>query len=218
MREAYQTLKTAGIIETANGRAPRVAKITDSGIVQLLGHTVRTEQVMVHHILELGAAIEINAAEGAARNRKAEHASALTEHVDRMKASLEYPSRFVTHDIAFHGTIAQASGNPLLEIMVRAMRKSLAASMQTVFRNGKQHTDHDQIIRTHRRIAEAISDRDADQAKRWMKHHFDQAFLSLPDGAPVQRAKAAGERSGVWPQKPTFFTWESCSRYTYTTT
>src|SRR6516164_224717 len=100
--EAYQTLKTAGIIETANGRSPRVAKITDTGIVQLLEHAVRTEQAMVHHILDLRVVIEVNAAERAARNRKADQAAALLEHVERMKASLDYPSRFVTHDMAFH--------------------------------------------------------------------------------------------------------------------
>jgi len=195
VREAYQTLKTAGIIETANGRSPRVAKITDTGIVQLLEHAVRTEQAMVHHILDLRVVIEVNAAERAARNRKSEQAAALLEHVEGMKDSLDYPSRFVTHDMAFHETIAQATGNPLLEIMVRAMRKSLAASMQTVFRNWK-HTDHDQIIRTHRRIAEAISNRDPDQARRWMKRHFDEAFLSLTGrrvsfaGKPKARANA----------------------------
>jgi DNA-binding FadR family transcriptional regulator len=190
VREAYQTLKTAGIIETSNGRAPRVAKITDTGIVQLLEHAVRTEQAMVHHILDLREAIEVNAAERAARNRKTEHVSALLEHVDRMKASLDYPSRFVTHDMAFHETIAQATGNPLLEIMVRAMRKALAASMQTVFRNWKQRTDHDQIIRTHRRIAEAIRDRDAEKARRCMKRHFDEAFVSFTG----RRASSAGKK------------------------
>jgi len=189
VREAYQSLKTAGVIETANGRAPRVARITDTGIVQLLEHAVRTEQAMVHHILDLRVAIEVNAAERAARNRKTAQVSALIERVELMKASLDYPSRFVTHDTAFHEIIAQATGNPLLEIMVRAMRKSLAASIQTVFRNWK-HTDHDQIIRTHRRIAEAIRDRDADKSRRYMKRHFDEAFVSFTG----RRASSVGKQ------------------------
>ena len=190
VREAYRTLKTAGIIDIANGRAPRVAKITDSAIVQLLEHAVSTEQARIRHILDLRVGIEVNGAEMAARNRKAEHVSALIDHVDKMQTSLDNPRRFVSNDIAFHQTIAEATGNPLLELMVRAMRKSLAASMQSVFRNWKERSDQDQIVRTHRRIAEAICDRDPVEASRSMKLHFDEAFISLAGGS----ASSAGSR------------------------
>jgi GntR family transcriptional repressor for pyruvate dehydrogenase complex len=193
VREAYRTLKSAGVIDTANGRAPRVAKITDTGIVQLLEHAVITEQAMIHHILDLRAAIEVKGAEMAARNRKEEHVSILMEQVEKMKTSLAFPSRFVAHDMAFHATIAQATANPLFEVMVQAMRKSLAASMRTVFRNWKQRADHDQIIRTHRRIAEAICDGDPEEARRSMKLHFDEALISF-SGARASSASVSRKR------------------------
>ena len=69
VREAYRSLSSAGLVEIANGRSPRVGQITNRSLIQLLEHALITRQASAAHILELRSAIEEHAAELAARNR-----------------------------------------------------------------------------------------------------------------------------------------------------
>src|SRR5580704_16697443 len=74
VREAFRALQMAGILEISNGRSPRVGRISDEGIAQLIQHALSTEQASFEHVLDLRAAIEIRAAALAAAHRTSEDA------------------------------------------------------------------------------------------------------------------------------------------------
>ena len=179
VREAFRALKMAGILEISNGRSPRVARISDQGIAQVLQHAISTEQATIEQVLDLRAAIEVRAAELAATHRAQLDVEALRKAVANMRAFKENQNRFIESDALFHATIAQATGNPLFAIIGGAIRGSLTASIRAGLRNRKTIRELDQIVATHGNIAEAISDRDPVRARNYMAIHFDEAIKSF---------------------------------------
>jgi DNA-binding FadR family transcriptional regulator len=179
VREAFRALKMAGVLEISNGRSPRVARISDEGIGQVLDHALSTEQVTIQQVLDLRAAIEIRGAELAATHRTDADVEALRKEVGNMQAFKAIQNRFVESDARFHETIAQSTGNPLFAIVGGALRAALKASIRTGLRNRTTVRQLDQIVATHRAIADAIGDRDAARARKYMAIHFDEAMRSF---------------------------------------
>src|SRR5215469_14219203 len=69
VRQAYHSLRTAGILEIAMGRSPRVGELSHAAFTPIFLHALSTEQVSVEDVLELRFAVEVHAAELAARHR-----------------------------------------------------------------------------------------------------------------------------------------------------
>jgi DNA-binding FadR family transcriptional regulator len=179
VREAYRALKMAGILDISNGRAPRVGRISNEGIAHVLQHALSTEQATIEQVLELRAAIEVRAAEMAAVNRKPADAAALLKEVANMEAATQSEDRFIQSDTRFHEVIAHATGNPLFGIIGGAIRGSLTASIRAGLRNRTTVRQLNHIVATHKRIADAIGDRNPAEAKKYMTLHFKEALMSF---------------------------------------
>ncbi len=179
VREAFRALKMAGILEISNGRSPRVARINDEGFAQVLQHALSTEQATIEQVLDLRAAIEIRGAELAAKHRSAQDVEALRKEVGNMQAFKTVQNRFIESDARFHETIAHSTGNPLFAVVGSALRGALTASIRAGLRNRTTLRQLDQIVATHKAIADAISDQDAVRARKYMAIHFNEAIRSF---------------------------------------
>src|SRR6266545_5863352 len=51
VRQAYHSLRTAGILEIAMGRSPRVGELSHDAFTPILLHALSTEQVSVEDVL-----------------------------------------------------------------------------------------------------------------------------------------------------------------------
>src|SRR5215467_12581722 len=85
VRQAYHSLRTAGILEIAMGRSPRVGELSHAAFTPLLAHALSTEQVSVEDVLELRFAVEVHAAELAATHRDLSQVEALNKLVAGMR-------------------------------------------------------------------------------------------------------------------------------------
>jgi DNA-binding FadR family transcriptional regulator len=179
VREAFRALKAAGIIEISNGRSPRVGRISDEGIGQVLQHAISTEQVTVAQVLDLRAAVEIRAAELAAIHRSPDHVDTLFGMAKNMRSSGDAARRFIESDARFHEVIAIATGNPLFTLIWSAINESLKASIREGLKNRRRLNQVDRIVSTHDRIAAAIAAQDAPRARRYMTIHFEEARVSV---------------------------------------
>src|SRR5579859_7915473 len=59
VREAYRGLRIAGILDISNGRSPKVGRIHEGVLADLLEHALSTEQATAEQALHLRAAIEV---------------------------------------------------------------------------------------------------------------------------------------------------------------
>jgi DNA-binding FadR family transcriptional regulator len=160
VREAYRGLRMAGILDISNGRPPRVGRINEGVLAHLLDHALSTEQATAEQALHLRTAIEVRAAELAAENRLPSHVSALQKEVTNMGANIANQDLFAEADARFHEVIGSATGNPLFGLIGSALRGALKTSIRAGLRNRVVQSELDQVVVTHQRIVDAISDGD----------------------------------------------------------
>ena len=86
-----------------------------------------------------------------------------------MFASIDDPQAFLLHDISFHRALARASGNLVLSALVEMVSAIF-------YEQRKETAGLDRDLRPsaeqHRRIYQAIRERDADAALREMDAHL----------------------------------------------
>jgi len=179
VRQAYHSLRTAGILEIAMGRSPRVGEMSHAAFTPLFVHALSTEQASVEDVLELRCAVEVRAAELAATHRNSGHVEALRKAVEEMRKTVKELDRFARVDVRFHQVIGNATGNPLFEIFSRALRGSYESSIRTGLHSRTTLAQINQIVDTHEAIVDAIEAQRPSQAHKLMALHFEEAKNAL---------------------------------------
>lgn len=182
VREAYRSLRAAGVIEVAPGRAPRVGTLSNAAFIQLLRHALATRQTAPEEVLDLRSAVETRAAEIAASHRTDKHLLLLQKAVDGMRRHVLDPGRFVRHDVLFHEAIAAATGNPLFELVSSALRVSLEASIRAGLDSPVTQSRLLRVVETHQAIVDAIQARQPARAAFLMAVHFEEAKDGIQQG------------------------------------
>ncbi len=198
IREAYRSLSSAGIVDVANGRLPRVGRISHRALTQILQHALWTDQASATDILELRGSIEERAVELAAKRRTARDVTDLRRAVDLMRSAGRQAERYVRGDLSFHETIARAAGNPLFALVCKALRESIGMSMRVSLRGRRSRRELGQRRRdAHDAIATAIENGKGAQARKLMVLHFDDAraavlrLTTVPDVTRSRRSNAS---------------------------
>lgn len=136
--------------------------------------------------------LESHLAALAAERGREEHFTALAEEVTEMYATFHEPQEYLIHDMRFHRTIAEASGNPILAVLMETIMAALYDERRKTVERSR---DLKQTAEIHREIYRAIRSRNAAQSRSVMEHH-----LKLAESAQVSEqasAKSAQKRAGT---------------------
>jgi GntR family transcriptional regulator, transcriptional repressor for pyruvate dehydrogenase complex len=197
VREAYRSLQTAGVLEIANGRSPRVGRLNNRAFIQFLQHALSTEQASQDQVFDVRSSIEVRAAEVAAQKRTDEDAEALKHEAAIMRTAGRQRERFVKADIRFHEIIGRATGNPLFRLLSGALRESLSVTIRAGFDSRHTRAEIDRVAQIHAGLADAIAVRDAARARDLMILHFDEArvFVLQHSADRLRKNRRRGVRS-----------------------
>lgn len=182
MREAFGALAALRLINVGNGRKPRVGAIDGAVFAASLSHGISTAQITVSHIWDVRRTIEVRTAALAATNRSDAQAARLVELADLIAEGTE-DGPPTAHDIEFHILIAEAGGNPLLVAIVRSFEPLLNIAVPEAWKTRQTQAQKDEIFERHRRLAQAIANRDPTAAALAMEQHFDASIGALLDQA-----------------------------------
>lgn len=173
VREALRILETEGLVISRPGRngGARVQPLNDNGVAKAVHAFVRGLRVDGATLRETREVLEGATARLAAERRTAADLAEIAAIGVRLEAAIDDVSRLAEENALWHIAVAQAGHNPLLT----AFMKSIAAAIS--------HPDGDHgaqlsrdgrtaLIKAHRRVVEAIADRDADAAERRMLRHL----------------------------------------------
>src|SRR5438874_3108965 len=194
VRAGLHALSAMGVTESRQGAGtfitggpPRLGAGPLSFLAALHGFT-RDQMFEARKILEVGAAAL--AAELGLTDRLAP----MAEEVTGMFANLGEPQTFLVHDIRFHRAVAAAGGNPVVLALVE-MVSSLVYETRRVTVERAQ--DLKESAEMHRRIYQAIRDKDPQRARAEMTRHLDLARMAQATEEPpgVQPSKVAGSAS-----------------------
>lgn len=177
VREAMQSLQSAGLIAIQQGQRPKVTQPTALGIFSQIDiaarHLLNSSPGSLEHLKEARLLFEVGIVRRAAENLTPEDA-------DRMHAALEMqklyfrtqPDKFVEADIAFHIAIAEATKNPIFVAISQAMLSWLKQFHTNIVRlDGKEPF----TMSEHQRIFEKIVAKDPDGAAFAMTDHLKRS-------------------------------------------
>lgn len=204
VREALSALQACGFVELRNGRAPVVAELDGQLIRLFVSRASRLSRDPMSKLMEVRRPLEIEAASLAASRADDADLARLTDANDTMRAALHDSAVYPRLDAAFHAEIARATGNDILQWMVRSLRSELMTVMIAVreYRDanglvGREQEQHDAILA-------ALCARDASAAAAVMAAHLDSSITlvqrvehaatdapSYGDGPPAPPARTA---------------------------
>ena len=138
-------------------------------------------------MFEARRALESWVAGMAAERATTEDIAALWGALNGMSASIGNPRRFLDYDLAFHKAVAQASGNAILASIVEMVsRRFFEARRSTLPADRSLPT----LVEKHRRIYQAIRDRNSHLAQQAMLDHLrdaeKQVELEVGEADPPQ--------------------------------
>lgn len=179
VREAHRHLAALGIVEIANGRAPRVSVPDENVVGTLFDHVVYTRHVTVQQVLAVRRPLEVRAATLAALRRTQDEAQQIVGHAAAMRAASNDPELMSEHDIAMHAVIADATQNPLLAIMIKAFAPVTRQTWPVGWKSRAEPEEQSAMITGHEAIALAIMKQDVVGARAAMSAHFDDTVRAL---------------------------------------
>ena len=176
IREAMQALQQMGLVRISHGERARVVNPTPEAIIDQISNAMvmmlATNPRGLANLKDARIQLEIGLVRVAARK-------ATTADLDRLAAAHGAlgeargdPQRFVACDMAFHGAIADMSGNQLVAAVTRAMLDWLSRFKRDMVsvRGAERLT-----IEEHERILKAIVEGDPEAAARAMADHLGRA-------------------------------------------
>jgi GntR family transcriptional regulator, transcriptional repressor for pyruvate dehydrogenase complex len=129
----------------------------------------------------------------AAERGKPEHHTALAEEVAEMFATMSSPTDYLIHDLTFHRTISQASGNPILAAIIETITSALYDSRRKTV---ERSTDLRESAEMHRKIYRAIRAHNGREAHNLMEQHLRMAQIAQGMERPTDRRTVPASSKG----------------------
>jgi len=178
VREALRQLELMGVVETRQGAGAFVKEVSDEDLVQPLALLLRGRKHLLRDILETRRLIEPHIAWLAAQKASASDVAELADLVDRQRSKTVAGQLAVEEDGAFHHTLARASGNRVLLLLVESCMDLLLESRK---RNLQSPERARRSLEGHADLLAAIKAGDAEAAREAMRRHIDGIEAAIRD-------------------------------------
>ena len=179
IREAVSRLKSEGLVESRQGSGVFVRDRNIDAPFRIAPNMADSIHSVLQ-IVELRLSLEGEIAALAAVRRTPEQMAAIERAVKQIEADEKDGKDGVEADIAFHRSIAEATGNPhflaLIEFLFNFL--SRATQMTRSYEATKAILSR-QVKKEHQRIVSAISRQDAEGARAAARQHMEGASRRL---------------------------------------
>ena len=179
VREAFRGLASLGIVETGNGRSPRVRKANGDVLALLTEYAVQTEQVTVQQIMDVRQVIEVRVAQLAAMHRSEREADDVLRSAEALAKARGDLNEMTRCDIDFHIRLATATRNPFMRMQVESFKYVIERTGPLGWRCRSSEAEVTAQIMVHQEIAEHVRARDTDGAMAAMSRHFSDTIRVL---------------------------------------
>jgi GntR family transcriptional regulator, transcriptional repressor for pyruvate dehydrogenase complex len=170
VREALQALESDGYLVSRRGATG--GRFVTELATPFAAWAARTEHDL-DDIVDFRLAVECEACRFAARRRTDDDLHAMQHAVERLD-NAKTPREYRLADVAFHGTIAIASGNERLAIAVERARGELFEPADELWKHGRIES-----LAEHQHILAAIRSQAAEAAAQAMAEHIERTRLEL---------------------------------------
>ncbi|MBX9829147.1 MAG: FCD domain-containing protein [Xanthobacteraceae bacterium] len=187
VREALGRLQALGLVEVKTGAAggARVAAGRPENIAELLAIQLVLDGLDAEQVLVAQRIVEVAAVGMAARAAQAPDITRMQDALARAEQLVDLPVAFTAASMAFHAAVGEASRNGFLSILMRAIALALeqVAAPDTTAQVARR------VVGRHRKLLQAIRDRDAEASTRLISRHLDLVHSRI-------RERIAAARNG----------------------
>ena len=205
VREALRVLEAFGVLSARRGTGAESGSIVSaqnesplSGLLRLYASLL---QMPITDLLDVREALEMLTARQAAGRARPEELAQLGAIVESMRR-IKSPEEFLTLDTEFHLTLARASGNTVVPLILGAVRDAIARQMLLAFQAldeaGRWNAERAFLVKEHASLVQAIAAGDPEAAARVFSHHvraFYTRVLSKQDPKPAKRPARPAKRA-----------------------
>jgi GntR family transcriptional regulator, transcriptional repressor for pyruvate dehydrogenase complex len=188
VREAIKSLTEKGLIEVFVGRGTFVTSLSPDRVVESITLLLRNEPHNVASLQEAREMLEVPTARLAAERRSDAHIARLRAITAEMEEEQSISPRLVDGDTEFHVEVARATGNPVLVLLSQTIVALLRS--ERLYREDRD-AFLPEALASHRRIIEAIADRDGERASSAMTEHLAHVAVPTPATAMLREHAVA---------------------------
>lgn len=171
VREAVKALREKGLVEAYSGRGTFITNGTSHAIRQSLDLMTRIGPDGSAQLAEVRAMLEPEIAALAASRADEQHLATMREAVAVMDRSSGDADAYIEADLDFHLALAEAAANPVILSLIDSIVGLLREQRLGIF-NVDRGPQRGQLH--HKRILEAVEQRDAEKARVAMRDHLQQ--------------------------------------------
>jgi GntR family transcriptional repressor for pyruvate dehydrogenase complex len=176
IREALNSLSVTGLVDIRHGVGSFVTTPDHWHVSEPIATLIRSGRVELLHVVEVRAIIEVEMSKLAAQRHDAETLLALDVALAHMTESVHDPVANVDADMEFHGALAAGAGNPVLWFMLQPI---LAPILTGMLRGTVFPAATTRALAEHRRIRNAVAERDVEAARIAMQTHMETSRVEI---------------------------------------
>ncbi len=187
VREALKILAQKGLVDMRPGRGTIVIDGSQEAMQHSIGLVMKLKLGEVggsNSLVEVREILEVEIAALAAARATETEIGALREAVETMDDNLDDADAFIAADNRFHETLAQATQNTLIFILVNSIVNLLSEQRKQIFET-EGGPQRGQIH--HKRILESVSRHDPETARAAMRAHLGQVRKDI--GTSLERER-----------------------------
>ncbi len=180
LREGFRALETLGFLEVRKGASGGafVTEVNMKTARECLSNFLRFQNLSLTDLSEVRILVETYIAEKAAQIITEEDLRKLQKLNEEFEDNIKkrFPPEFYNHQVEFHRIIGNVTGNPLLTFILDFIINILIG-MKENLRPSKEF--YKRVLRAHKRIYEAILERNPQKARKEMVLHIQEEERDL---------------------------------------
>jgi GntR family galactonate operon transcriptional repressor len=194
VREAVKILAAKGFVRTER-RAGTIVRpescwnLLDPEVLHWMLSALENRDHLLDELSELRCIVEPTAAALAATHASSMERLRIFEAYERMEKLHQETQKAIDADIVFHELLLEATHNRLLIALVPAFSLLLRMNFEISIRAGKSASPN---LKEHRQIAEAISQRDPEAARRATRKLLAKCTTDLTEMIKRERRSRKG--------------------------
>ncbi len=185
VREAIRTLESMKLVQSRQGNGTYVLASSEEALVQPLAAALFHEKDDILDIFYIRKSIEPYVAQLAAQRATPEEIAELEKILEKQSDSIERGENIVESDSAFHGLLARAAKNRVMERLLIALVDLLEQTREKYLQDDERAK---KSLQGHRRVLSAIKNEDCAAARRSMLRHLEDV-----EGILFHKKKGGGK-------------------------
>ena len=169
VREAIRILEQQHVLSSRPGSGTFVIVENEGAVVEALAAAIHREKIKLSEIFQFRRLIEPQIAGLAAENATEEHLAKLQRVYTEHESAINDISEAAAKDLAFHLTLAEASGNSVLQSVLKLLTDILRESREEYSQSESRRR---LSLKGHSRILKAITRSNPKEAIRAMETHL----------------------------------------------